>query len=149
MMKASKLRGIVAVGVLWLCVSAGCRKDPPDLSCEDGSCCSPGTPAKFFKRVNGGLADYAGLSFEFKDTLNIVGKFVLNGAAVCDVQEDMINAMQLKSNNTIENGKFRLIDSTNRYQYRVWGIIYELPRIINFLPIPTYRIRVEKVEKSR
>ena len=148
-MKISQLRSIAAVGVLWLYMAVSCRKDPPDLSCEDGSCCSPGTPAKFFKRIDGGLADYANLSFGFKDTLNVVNGFVLNGADICDVQEGMIKAMHLKGNGTIENGKFRLIDSTNRYQYRVWGNIYELPRIINFLPIPTYRIRVEKVEEAR
>jgi hypothetical protein len=138
-------KNLLAVSVLWLAVGVGCKNDEP-YACPDGNCCSPGTQAKFFKRIEGWRADYGGLSFGFKDTLNIVNGFVLHGAAVCDVQEDMINAMQLKSNATIENGKFRLIDSTNRYRYRVWGIIYELPQIINFLPIPTYRIRVEKVE---
>ncbi|GAB2561490.1 hypothetical protein [Spirosoma areae] len=147
-MKTTKLRSLAVVVVLWLALGAGCSKEPPLPDCKNGSCCSPGTQAMFFKRINGALADYGGLSFGFKDPVNVVNGIVVDGIPICDVQWDMIDAMRLKSNVTIANGKIRLIDSTNRYRYRVWGIVYEHPEIINWLPVPDYRIRVEKVEEA-
>ncbi|MCC5613252.1 hypothetical protein LC612_42890 [Nostoc sp. CHAB 5834] len=45
-MTLNQLRSIAAVGVLWLCVSVGCREDaiptdPTPVSCRDGTCCGP------------------------------------------------------------------------------------------------------------
>jgi hypothetical protein len=150
-MKLNRLRRIAAVGVLWLCVSVGCSKDPLLPACENGKCCWEGYTPKFVKRLDDAPAEYGGSGFVFKDILIEESGYKLDRAIICRVHWDMVNKMNLKNNMTIDpkTNKVRLIDSTRQYPYRVWGIVYEIPEIPNFGAIPTLAVRIEKVEEVK
>jgi hypothetical protein len=136
---------MAVVGLLWLGLSAGCS--PPD-PCKDGECCMPNTPNLFVKRLDGIRVDYINVGFVLKEPIKIMGRrdSLIDAAFTCQVQEDLIAGMHLKSNTMIDkDGKIRPIDSTRAYPYRLWGTFYETPGI-HLLVYDAYAIRVEKIE---
>ena len=142
-MKQNQLFRIAIVGVLWLCVGAGCQKDPPEPDCWKGQ------RTRLVKRLDGALAYTDGLTFGFKDTLIGTAAGPLYGAIACQTQWDELRRMNLKVNVTTENNKVRLIDSTRIYSYKVWGTVYELPDQPNVAPIPTLSVWIDKVEEVK
>lgn len=144
-MKRNRLRSIAALGVLWLCVSVGCRKDPPEIPCWEG------LEDQFVKRMEGVPARYDGTVLLFNKPYVVINGVALSDAFVCPSQKEQVKAMNLKSNVIYDpkTDRFRLVDSTRAYPYRIWGNIYLNDLNWSILGLPNHGIRVEKIEEVK
>ncbi|WP_148562414.1 hypothetical protein [Spirosoma radiotolerans] len=151
-MRINQLLNLVAMGVLWLHVGAGCQQDPTLTDCKNGDCCWPKETNRFVRRLEGSRAGVLGSGFIFQDQLSSSQYGPVQSCLMCPVQADQINAMKLDDNmkDNVEydgDGNFHLVDSTRAYPYQVWGTLYELTDIPKLTSAPVYVFRLDKAEK--
>lgn len=141
---------------LWLCLSLfslllllGCRKsqpeliEPPDPSCENGSCCSQGGNFTLYKRLKGEAVFYDGShTIIFKEAPIIhFGKTPYYGFVICPA-----TAKNLPRNVPIDDRSH--LDITE-YKYRLWGRLYRYEGVTDFGGNPVHMVAVDRLEEVK
>lgn len=146
-MKINQLRGIAAVGVLWLCLGVGCRKDPPEpKSCNDGTCCMQDTrDYDYVEYLENAPADLGGPPFfsawgvGLKNPIPTTSQFPARGAQVCDLTlSKVVNLRQTATKDGVAGS----------YHYRIWGKVYG-DRSQTLVAIPIMYIYIDRIEEAK
>ena len=127
-------------------MSVSCKKEVPDPSCNNGTCCGTyvGTRYKFIKNIENEPADYTASTlsgFNFKNPIVTSSGDVFR-VPLCDLSVSTMRDMNLKR--TYFPGQ------VPTYRYRVWGKIYEnLDATVFGPPYHDFDFFVEKVEEIK
>ena len=123
-----------------LLMSVSCKKEEPNLDCDDGTCCGSIQAGrfKFIQHVENVPADFSiNGGFNFSSEANTPRRDII----VCDINS--FDVSNLKHTSTF---------GTNippPYKYRVWGNIYQPLDARPLVDLPVYLINVEKVEEVK
>ena len=141
-----QLKPLLYVAVV-LGMSVSCKKEVPDPSCNNGTCCGTyvGTRYKFIKNIENEPADYAPSAtvpvFDFKNPIVTSSGDVFT-ISVCDLSIITMKDMNLK--------RTYFPRQVPTYRYRVWGKIYENLDVTVFgPPYHDFDFFVEKVEEIK
>ena len=124
-------------------MSVSCKKEEPNLDCNDGTCCGSVQAGrfKFIQQVENAPADFwttGGGGFHFSSNV-LATRFASMG--ICDISAEKVK--DLKHTSTLGTGV------TPPFKYRVWGKIYQVLDARVIIDIPIYMINVEKVEEVK
>ncbi|WP_019987850.1 hypothetical protein [Rudanella lutea] len=134
--------------ILSLVFTLSCRKkqpeiiEPPDPSCENGSCCDIGHNVEFLKHLNGELAFYDGrTSLRFKEAQYIHklfdGPVGIKGFGVCPQTYNKLPRIPYDGRNAEE---------VTQYNYKVWGRAWKSKEVFDFSGLPRILIAVDRME---
>ncbi len=131
-----------------LLILLGCRKkqpepiEPPDPTCENGSCCVQGGNFTLYKRLKGEPVFYGGLGvILFKEAPVINFGTPYYGFPVCAV-----TAKYLPKNIPVSDPPREQI---TEYKYRVWGRLYRYEGITDFGGNPVHYVAVDSLKEVK
>lgn len=152
-MKTNQVYRAAIVGVLWLCVGAGCRKDPPEpVSCSDGTCCMGDMrPYDYVETIANAPADLYGKTLIFKSPLpagndprwyNTTTGARLQATALgtCSLSDSKVAGLKWT---------YPLDGSQGPYRYRVWGKVYHDRDAQPIVPVPVLYIAIDRIEEVK
>lgn len=132
------------VGVLWLILGAGCRKDPPEPVCGKG-CCSDIGSVRFAAHLNGVLISQFGtMSISLAESVNDKEPFqgktkAFSFVLICPKDEALYEQFlaQRKSESNSQNIK-----------YKIWAEAYEDLSVSLQIPDRIYTVKINRFEKA-
>lgn len=142
---------------MWLCLSLcsllillNCRRkqpeiiEPPDPSCENGSCCVSGGEFTLYKRLKGEAVFYNGSkAIVFQTSPIVVGNGLpfngtpYRGFLICPAA--MKNLPEIPFDDT------SILD-IKEYNYRIYGRMYRYEGITDFAGNPVHYVAVDRLE---
>ena len=134
-----QLKHLLYIAVV-LCVGASCKKEVPNLDCDDGTCCGSARSGryKFIQYVENAPADFSkNGGFNFSSNAGTP----MRDIPICDVNS--FDVSNLKHTSTFGTNE------PSPYKYRVWGKVYQSLDARSFADLPVYMINVEKVEEAK
>ncbi len=146
-MKTNRVMRMAAVGVLWLSLSAGCRKDPPDpkqlYSCSDGTCCNSDTRHYIYDgSIEGLQVNLIGGSYVtavyFEEPLP--GNYLIQEVRLCNLSRNKVSGLQPAA---IIGGNFAT------YKYRVWGKLYYDPDYQTLTATPIEFLYIDRIDEVK
>jgi hypothetical protein len=124
-----------------LCMSVSCKKEAPNLDCDDGTCCGTTKDRyKFIVQLENVPADFAatgGGGFDFAPNTNAP----MRSIPLCSINSYDIS--KLKHTSTLGT------NLPSPYKYRVWGKVYQSFHSRILVDLPVYWLHVEKVEEIK
>ena len=123
-----------------LCMSVSCKKEEPNLDCDDGTCCgsTKGDMYKFILYLENTPANFVssgGGGFDFAPNTDAP----MRSIPICNLNNYDVSILK----HTPMLGT----NLTPLYKYRVWGKIYQSFHSRTLVDLPVYWISVEKVEE--
>ncbi|AQG78233.1 hypothetical protein [Spirosoma montaniterrae] len=156
-MKPNQLFRMAVVGVLWLSMGVGCRKEEPDIDapvfplvCNDGTCClaQPGRSYYHVADVNGAEMNIrGGLSpgVHFKELQP--QKF--NTTLPVQNEKAYMKVMEICKLSLKNAGGVPLVpwdEPVTTFPYRVWGKIYNDPNFATWDAKPVNYLYIDRIE---
>lgn len=140
-MSKYRLFSQLIVGVLWLILGAGCRKDPPEpsLGCQAG-CCFDDVEVNFVQKL-------VGVEFDKTSAMYMLLKEPVNendAVLVCPLDWPKYDSFPVSY-------VFPISPSNKpSFRYRLWGTLYENPNISGgFNPKGrSYWTKIDRIEKA-
>ena len=130
----------LGVGLLWLSIGLGCKKeDTSPQYCSDGTCCTPTTEKyQLAGKVQGSLAYFRSQRLvEIQDRFPANSSCFSSVASVCQLSWDKITGVSVSQNFV-----------NPEHKYRVWGTVY-YRTAETFTCVPTIVINVDRIEEVR
>ncbi|UFH53538.1 hypothetical protein [Spirosoma sp. KNUC1025] len=164
-MKTNQLRSLAAIGVLWLVLGAGCKKDPPEpdsifpLACNDGTCCMSGGSRRYYYVADldsvetNLLGSYYGQAIgvyfkepqpkKFNTSFPVTNlKSYVQMIQICELSFDKTVGLKVIPPGIIA-------DTASTYQYRVWGKLYNDPDFATFDATPVYYLHIDRIKANQ
>lgn len=142
------------MGVLWLCISAGCRKEPPEPKCDASCCFTDPLPQYdlFAARLDGALlSNISEVYIVLKDPVFDVT--LRDRTDLKDSEKSTIFLLACQKQATYLKdleAKLKADPNYAKQQYAVWGNVYWEYSVRTFQPYPKpYAVYIEKIERVR
>lgn len=152
-MKTNRVLSMAAVGVLWLSLCTGCRKDPPEPeSCNNGTCCmQDNRHYDYVEYIENEAADLIGRSIALKKpvpagndprwfNVDTGNRLQTPSVDICTLSQSKVAGLK----NTVP-----VDGSPYPYHYRVWGKIYHDRHAQTYTAIPLMYIYIDRIEEAK
>jgi hypothetical protein len=147
-MNKTRLSSWAAVGVLWLGMSVGCQKEPPEPdpepACPKG-CCSDVGELAFAARLDGLPLKYVGLDvIELQET--VTDKVLFDGKPK-QIRFGIPCTTQAQEQLVIDfMAELRKDPKLSVTQYKIWGIAYD-SNSSTYIPDRIYAFKITRFER--